>query len=318
MKPAIIPSNLTGKSLFEFLVKNESLIIHSKKSEIKRSDNITFSTFFIDEKGELVSKANVVETQVNPNQIKAVVVINTTNWYDSHGDVHIPGIWKKSLSDNKKNGFYLLDNHNRGFEDVIADECKAEAKPMAWKDLGIPVSGTTEALTFTAIIDKDRNPKMFDQYYKKYVKQHSVGMRYIKMVTCINDDDYPVQKENWDKYFPMVANQADCKEDGYFWAVLEAQIIEGSAVLFGSNCMTPTINVTDTDDQPLDSTGKHQPSSTDNKSMVICPSCTTHFNATSNSNINCPNCGQYVSPQSSSIETDTFDLIAAIAGTTFI
>lgn len=99
MKPTIIPSNLTGKSLYEFLVKNESLIIHSKKSEIKRGDNITFSTFFVDEKGLLVSKANVVETQVSTDQIKAVVVINTTNWYDSHGDVHIPGIWKKSLND---------------------------------------------------------------------------------------------------------------------------------------------------------------------------------------------------------------------------
>ena len=30
--------------------------------------------------------------------------------------------------------------------------------------------------------------------------------------------------------------------DGYFWAVTEAKYLEGSAVPFGSNVMTPTLN----------------------------------------------------------------------------
>ena len=107
---------------------------------------------------------------------------------------------------------------------------------------------------------------MFDQYRKGYVKQHSVGMRYVKMVTCINDEDYPVQKENWDKYITMVANRADAEASGYFWAVLEAKVMEGSAVLFGSNCMTPTALVEDYDDnsestknQPPPGTGNEPP-----------------------------------------------------------
>jgi hypothetical protein len=40
-----------------------------------------------------------------------------------------------------------------------------------------------------------------------------------------------------------VANKSDIESEGYFWAVTEAKIIEGSAVLKGSNYATPTISV---------------------------------------------------------------------------
>lgn len=252
----IIPHDLTGKALLDFIVKNESLIFHAKKSEIKQADSISCTTMFVNEKGSLVSKAEITETNIDPTKIKAVVVINTTNYLDSHGDVHIPGLWKKSLADNKSTGFYLLNSHSRQFVDVIAEGCTAVAKTMGWKDLGINLSGTTEALVFTCIIDQNRNDYMFSQYEKGYVKKHSVGMQYVKIVTCINDEDYPVQKENWDKYIEMVANKQDAIDEGYFWAVLEAKVIEGSAVLFASNCMTPTMEVSEIEE---DDATKNEP-----------------------------------------------------------
>lgn len=238
-----IPAGLTGKALFDYLVKNEDLIFHAKKSVTKEADEVSFAVLYVDDKGQLVSKAEVLQP-VDTSRLKVVPVINTTNWYDSHGDVHIPGLWKKSISDNKKNGFYLLDTHGRHFEDVIAESCAAATKNMSWKELGLDISGITEALVFTGIIERDRNSYMFDQYQKGYVKNHSVGMRYIKILTCIDDDDYPVQKENWDKYIKEVANREEAEESGYFWAVLEAQIVEGSAVLFGSNGITPNTEAT--------------------------------------------------------------------------
>lgn len=241
---SIIPHNIEGKELFEYLVKNEGLIFHVKKSTTKKADECYSQPLYIDEKGNLVSKEEVQQAQVDPNRLKVVAVINTTNWLDSHGDVHIPGIWKKSLSDNKKSGFYLLKSHGREFEDVIADGCKGFTKKLAWSELGLDMAGITEALIFDGIVEKDRNEYMFEQYLKKRVKKHSVGMRYVKMLTCINSDDYPVQKENWDKYIEMVANREEAEKDGYFWAILEAQIIEGSAVLFGSNSVTPTMEAT--------------------------------------------------------------------------
>lgn len=259
MKPAIIPQGLKGKAMFDFLVKNEGLIMHAKKSDIKKADSAFSAPMFINEKGNLVDKSALVETQTSPDKIKVVAVINTTNLFDSHYDVHIPGLWKKSISDNKKAGFYLLDSHSRGFEDVIAEGCAANTQAMSWKELNVSLPGATEALIFTGVVDKDRNEFMFNQYMKGYVKQHSVGMRYVKVVTCINDEDYPVQKENWDKYIEMVSNRTDAEDEGFFWAVLEAQVVEGSAVLFASNTTTPCIDVStyeedSTQDEPLKST----------------------------------------------------------------
>jgi len=118
---SVIPHNLTSKSLYDYLVKNEGLIFHTKKSTIKWADEMYAQPLYIDDKGNLATKAEVDQAQIDPNKLKVVAVINTTNWLDSHGDVHIPGIWKKSLADNKKVGFYLLKSHGREFEDVITD-----------------------------------------------------------------------------------------------------------------------------------------------------------------------------------------------------
>lgn len=244
MKPSVIPPELKGKALFDFLVKNEGLISHAKKSMLKTADGIIVPRYFVDDKGQITSKAmtDMPEIPETATKLRIDTVINTTGIFDSHYDVHIPGLWNKSLSDNKGTGFYLLDTHGRHFEDVIGEKMQGAAKKLAWKDLGFSFTGITEALMFSGEIQKERNPFMFGQYAKGYVKQHSVGMRYVKLVTCINDDDYPVQKENWDKYISMVVNRDDAEEEGFFWAILEAKVVEGSAVLFGSNSMTPTHN----------------------------------------------------------------------------
>jgi len=268
MKPSVIPNELKGKELFDFVVKNEALIFHAKKSQVKHADGLFVSNYFVDEKGALVSKAANAMPVISDSatRLKLDVVINTTNYFDSHWDVHIPGIWNKSLSDNKRNGFYLLERHGSSFKDVIGESMKGRAIKMAWKDLGFDYTGITEALMFSGEIDKSRNEFMFGQYAKGYVKQHSVGMRYVKMVTCINDEDYPVQKENWDKYIKMVINAAEAEENGIFWAILEAKCNEGSAVLFGSNDLTPTQNVVEvqtknisTEEEPDNSTQDQPP-----------------------------------------------------------
>ena len=270
MKPAVIPKELKGKDLFKFVVDNEALIFHAKKGELKKADSLTISNFFIDERGALVSKAAIERPVISESATKLNldVVINTTNYFDSHWDVHIPGLWNKSLADNKKNGFYLLEAHGRRFQDVIGDGMKGSAQKFSWKDLGFDYTGITEALVFSGSIDKLRNPYMFDQYAKGYVKQHSVGMQYVKMVTCIDDEDYPVQKENWDKYIKIVVNADEAEAEGIFWAVLEAKVVEGSAVLFGSNDMTPTQNVEEAKTQLDNDTSNQPPEGTEEKPPI--------------------------------------------------
>ena len=95
---------------------------------------------------------------------------------------------------------------------------------------------------------------MYEQYANKYVKEHSVGMRYINVYLCVNSDErwWTEEKENWDKYFPMVANKSDAESSGWMWAVTEAAVVEGSAVVMGSNSITPTISISEAGKATLD------------------------------------------------------------------
>lgn len=231
--------NLKGKDLFEFLVKNEKTLIAQKKYDLKRADAFSFTGLVEDSHGH-AKKANV-GSLMGKTELNVTSVINTTYWYDSHGDVHINGLWKKSLSEVK--GLYLLQEHSMSFKGIISDEVQAYTKSMSWKSLGVDAEGSTEALVFNSLVRQTRNEYMFGQYRDGFVKNHSVGMRYVKLDLALNDEDYPAYFELWNKYIDKIANRDQVEEMGYFWPVTEAKVVEGSAVPIGSNIVTPTQSV---------------------------------------------------------------------------
>lgn len=238
------------EELFKALRENKNTLIAQKKMITKEADAVVHYVAIDNGKGEAV-KADSIDT-TNVNQIKAELVINTTNLLDSHSDVHIKGIWNKSAKEQKN--LLLLQEHKMSFSNIISDNVDVSVKELKWSDLGYNFKGTTEALTFNATIDKSRNEFMFNQYSKGYVKEHSVGMRYVKMELALNSDSkWDVEeKEIWEKYLPEIANKEQAEEQGYFWAILEAKIVEGSAVVKGSNFATPTISVEAVKDTPTE------------------------------------------------------------------
>jgi hypothetical protein len=227
------------KELADWLIANKSALIAQKKSELKRADAFSFVTESINEKGEVTKADGAISADAT--KIKVRCIINTTKLLDSHGDVHIDQLWNKSLKETKDH--YLVKEHDFSFEGIISDNVKAFAKQMLWKDLGFDYEGYTQALIFDCVIDKSESPIMFEKYRMGKVKQHSVGMRYVNVKLAINDDRYQEEKGNWDKYITEVANKSDAEALGYFWPVLEAKIIEGSAVVRGSNFATPTHSI---------------------------------------------------------------------------
>jgi len=232
----------------KWMVENQSVLIDQKKSECKEADAFSFISFAVDEKGERLKAEEVIPADATVLKVRCI--INTTGLMDSHEDVHIPGIWKKSLSESKI--FYLCQEHDLSFKGIITEEIKAYTKKYTWKELGLDLDGETEALVFDSTIEKDRNEYMFSQYQKGYVRNHSVRMRYIKQYFCVNSDAYPDQLENWNKYFKYVANREDAEAKNYFWAITEAKIIEGSAVVKGSNWVTPTLDITESKEEAVE------------------------------------------------------------------
>lgn len=232
--------NLKGKELFKWLITNEKTLIAEKKYEVKRADPVAFLGGIETDKGRIV-KAGTGTPGPDKTELTVTSVINTTYWYDSHGDVHINGLWKKSLSENKS--LYLLQEHSLTFKGIISDEVRAYTKEISWRSLGVNAEGFTEALVFESKVKQARNSYMFDQYREGNVKNHSVGMRYVTIDLALNDEDYPAYKALWDKYIDKIANRADVEEVGYFWPVTQAKAVEGSAVPIGSNIITPTESV---------------------------------------------------------------------------
>lgn len=244
--------------IFKHLKDNKAALISEKKFKVKEADAIVYTPSATTLKGEAVKADNDVNL-LELDNIKVKVVINTTNILDSHGDVHIKGIWNKSLKEQKN--LYLLQEHQMTFSKIITDDLTASVKTMSWSELGFDkLEGDTQALIFEANVSSKRNEFMFEQYAKGYVKEHSVGMRYINILLCINSEEkyYREEKDNWDKYIVEVSNKEDAIAQGYFWAVTEAKIIEGSAVVKGSNYATPTLSVKE-NTEPVTTTPKTEP-----------------------------------------------------------
>jgi hypothetical protein len=239
-----LPKFSNKKELHKFLYENKDTIISAKKSEIKRGDAVNY-THAIDESGKLFSlKEDFKPIDIAPlDSLKVTAIINTTNIMDSFYDVHIPGIWTKSLQENKF--IKHLREHEMEFDYIIADkqDLKAYAKYFKWSELGQDYQGMTQALVFESTIRKTRNPFMLNQYANGWVDNHSVGMRYIRLGIAMDDPEYPNENDAWLKYYPEIANKDLADEIGYFYYVLEAQVIEGSAVPIGANRVTPTLSV---------------------------------------------------------------------------
>lgn len=140
-------------------------------------------------------------------------------------------------------------------------DLKATAKTYTWKELGFDFEGSTEALTFDSTVRAERNKQMFDLYRKGEVDNHSVGMRYVKLILAINDEEYGAEFDAWEKYYPEIANKETADAEGFFWAVKEAKVIEGSAVPLGSNFATPTLDIK----KPLEDTSMEPSKDTQTK-----------------------------------------------------
>lgn len=244
-----IPNHNTQKELFSYLRENKDLLLTEKKLTVKHGD--CFSYAIIGE--QKTAKAE----NTNPDEITVKIVINTIGVMDSHDDVHVAGIWNKTVQERKN--MLHLQEHKMTFDHIISDKVKATVEQIAWKDMGVNAVGTTEALVFESTISRKRNPFMFEQYKNGYVTNHSVGMQYVKIDLAINDSEDKEAYALWEKYLPTILNKELAEEKGYFFVVMEAKAIEGSAVPIGSNTITPTLEVKHIEPTPVTQTNEPAP-----------------------------------------------------------
>lgn len=227
--------------MFKALKEHKQEIINLKKAAVKRSDGVPMLS--IKESSETIKGLTPKDELKFGDYVYPV--INTTKYLDSHGDVHLDGIWDRSANE-QAGKVYLLINHDLSVGKVISQPKDVEpmVKDIAWKDLGKNYPGNTQALIFKAKISEKSNKDGFLAYKDNDPVEHSIRMQYVKLDLAVNSDDKELKEEKklYDSIYPEIANKELADEQGYFWAVSEAKIYkEGSMVLAGSNDATPTL-----------------------------------------------------------------------------
>jgi len=226
------------EKMIKYILKNKDEILSIKKATLKETDSVS-----------LVLIAKEAQKQENSKELKLgdviPAVINTINYLDSHGDLHVNGIWNKSAKEQNGKTHHII-NHDLSLGNIVGYPADVEVavETVSWKDLGVDSAGTTEILIFYTRMTERTNKDAFLAYKGGIDIQHSVRMQYIDISLAADTDDpeYESQKKRFDKYLPQIINSEVAVERGYFYVVKIGKIVkEGSTVLFGSNKLTPAL-----------------------------------------------------------------------------
>jgi hypothetical protein len=204
----------------------------------------------------------VYENDKELGVLKRTIVANTYWWMDSHSDVHIgrgdqgeegKAVFTNSIK-NRANKIFPIDQHNWSLDGRMGKTLELFEAPISWRQLGVGKTGMTEALFAVPEIQQKKNAARYEDYLNDEIDQHSVGMNYIDIKMAVNDEEaYPNEYKEWQKHIGKIGNRKQAEEQGFFFPVYEARLAEYSAVISGSNELTPTI-------QPSGDTGKSEPS----------------------------------------------------------
>jgi hypothetical protein len=216
-----------------YLIKNKKELIDLKKSVTKFTDD--FGANPIEQ--SVIKEVNLSNEDTD-TVIKRTIIGNTYNWMDSHDDVHLSGVFSKSLSERTP---LHLHDHVYQLMAKVGRPIQVYEKYVDWTKLGVQKVGQTQALFMDSSIEKELNAQIFKGYLNKEINQHSVGMRYVKIYLAVNDEEYKEEFATWNQHISSIGNRQKAEEQGFFWAVQEAKLIEISCVIEGSNTLTPTL-----------------------------------------------------------------------------
>ena len=236
------------KEFYESLLHEKEFRMSTQKR--KFTDAFTCEIFKPEE--AVIKGKFLYENDETKGILKRTIVANTYNYMDSHDDVHLAGIFSKSIQE-RGNRIPHLHDHKFELGAKVGRALSFTEAHMKWRALGHAKNGDTIALLMESQIEQKLNAGIYEEYKADAIDQHSVGMLYIKVDVAINDENYKQEYATWEEVYPLLGNKDRADAKGYFFAVREAKLIEVSAVLLGSNELTPTLN---NKIQPDLSTGK--------------------------------------------------------------
>ena len=228
--------------LFKDLQANKQEILDFKKAQILKSCDKDNATNF---KPILLSKSLEQIKSFEVDNDYYYIAVNSTNILDSHSDLHVKGIWNKTVKEQQGKN-YLVSDHKLEIDKVIAKSKDVEmfTAEVPFSTIGKEYDGTTEVLIYKVAKDKIINPLIKEWLDSGDEIQASVRMQYVSIDMALNSTDKSdvYEKKVYDEYIDKIANKSDFEEINYFFVVKDAKNVrESSLVLFGSNGATGLI-----------------------------------------------------------------------------
>lgn len=185
--------------------------------------------------------------------IKLKVVANMAMYMDSQDDVLLSSCWNRSIADRGKgDDIPFLRDHIYKTDAIIGKTIRFYNGKVDLRPYGY--DGEGDGLIHEAMVMKDYDEKTYAKYREGSIKQHSIGLFYIKIDLAVNDEEYDEEYKLFNNYVDKIINKEKALEKGYFWLVSEIFLRENSAVVFASNPLTPTLEAS----QPSSDTDKNE------------------------------------------------------------
>lgn len=239
-----IPIELKGLELTNFLKANKSELIKQKGAFPIKSEPNQFPYELVKKTKVDANKAVQQVEEVEFGTLDVTCIGNSANWIDSQMDMLLPDCWKKTIKERGTSGkIYHLRDHKQSTEGIIGKPSQFYSKDYSLEELGLQgYYGSTQCLVMDSTLMESLDDKLYTLYLNKMIKQHSIGMQYVKLDLAINDINSPDEYAIWNKYFAQVINKDVATQCGYFWVVAEIKLLEVSAVLWGANELTPCMD----------------------------------------------------------------------------
>ncbi len=252
-----IPEFSEKKELYAYLKQNKEELIRVKcLKAIKYEDvpELYYGCTEIKAKskdliGRKVVKMTGQDATLKEGEVSVKVLSNMAGWRDSHKDVLIPGCYTKTIKDkgaSNKQLIYHLADHDHKTSAIVGGEVSMSTEEFDLSVFNIESDiKKSEALIGASVVKRVYDEKTYYLYLDDEIKNHSIGLRYVKIFLCVNSDDEEYEEElnNYKRYIKYVINKDAVEKDGFFWAVTEIQLLEYSAVLWGSSELTPTTEI---------------------------------------------------------------------------
>lgn len=233
----------TKEELFKELRNSSEIIMEEKKSLIQKSCD----------KGISVT-CKSLDLLKFTDQIKGIkiddnyyyIAVNSTRILDSHDDLHVDGIWKKSIKDQQGKNYLVVD-HELSIKSVVVRKEHIEmfTAKVPFSLIGKPYEGDTEVLVYKVPKSQVKDETVKDWLDSGDAIEGSVRMQYVTILFAMdsNAPEDQTEKKNYDEYLPLIANKDEFEYIYYYFIIKEAKNVkESSLVVFGSNSATGMIS----------------------------------------------------------------------------